>query len=116
MTKSDVLSDDIARFLVFASAFFLLWFLSLYVVFWPTGLGECEEQYIYILFFISAPLCAAIGIGWKTFSPAPDDEWPLGKSTTATPSTCFASLYQRGEWMLAFAADGRLVTRFQWES
>ena len=34
---------------------------------------------------------------------------------STTPSTCFASLYQRGKWILAFAADGRLVTRFRWE-
>ncbi len=32
------------------------------------------------------------------------------------PSTCFASLYERGDWIIAFATDGRLVTRFRWES
>jgi hypothetical protein len=32
------------------------------------------------------------------------------------PSTCFASLRQDADWTLAFSADGRLVTRFRWES
>jgi hypothetical protein len=35
---------------------------------------------------------------------------------STTPSTCFASLHQDGDWILAFASDGRLVTRFRWES
>jgi hypothetical protein len=35
---------------------------------------------------------------------------------STAPTTCFESLYQHGEWILAFGADGRLVTRFRWES
>jgi len=34
----------------------------------------------------------------------------------APTSTCFASLHERDGWIIAFAADGRLVTRFKWES
>src|SRR5258705_5559466 len=83
MTKPDSLPEDAARFIIFASAFLLLWFLSLYIIFWPTGFGEREEQYIYVLFFMSVPFCAAIGIWWKTFSPASSDRWPYGKSATA---------------------------------
>jgi len=35
---------------------------------------------------------------------------------TDTPTSCFATLYQDGDWTLAFATDGKLVTRFKWES
>ena len=30
-------------------------------------------------------------------------------------ATCFAYLYERGEWILALGADRRIVTRFRWE-
>lgn len=33
----------------------------------------------------------------------------------AESNTCFSSLYQQGEWFLAYANDGKLVTRFRWE-
>lgn len=82
LTKSEFLSLDDARFVIFASALFLLWFLGLYVAFWPAGFGEREEQLTYILFFVSIPFCAAIGIRWKALSPQPNGKWPLGKTAT----------------------------------
>lgn len=33
----------------------------------------------------------------------------------AESNTCFSSLYQQGEWLLAYADDGKFVTRFRWE-
>ena len=92
MATSGSPPDDGARFLVFASAFFLLWFLGLYLAFRSTGFGEREEQSIYILFFLSAPLCAAIAVWWKPLSSAPADRWPFGNAQTAMLSTALPSL------------------------
>jgi hypothetical protein len=72
-----------SRFLIFASAFFFLWYLGLYFVFETDGFSEQDELYTYALFFLSAPVCALIAALWKPLQSTSYQNWPLSNNVTA---------------------------------